>query len=68
MLPVHYDFLQNIFRRIFATWQACESLLASGEIDVRPIVSHEYPMSQYKEAFDTLFSGDACKILLDPQS
>lgn len=53
-------------RRIFSTWRACESLLASDKVDVEPMVSHDLPMTKYREAFGALLSGRACKILLDP--
>uniref|UniRef100_A0A6A7FYD4 L-threonine 3-dehydrogenase-like n=1 Tax=Hirondellea gigas TaxID=1518452 RepID=A0A6A7FYD4_9CRUS len=53
-------------RRIFSTWRACEALLASGKVDVTPLISHDMPMSRYADAFSALLSCKACKILLDP--
>lgn len=55
-------------RRIFHTWVECERLLAEGKVDVSPIISHFLPMTQYRQAFDLLLSGKACKIVLDPQN
>ncbi|CAL4161977.1 unnamed protein product, partial [Meganyctiphanes norvegica] len=55
-------------RRIFHTWKECERLLADGLVDAEPVISHDLPMSQYQSAFSDLLSGNACKIILDPQN
>jgi len=54
-------------RRIFHTWEETEKLLAAGKIRTEPVISHRIPMSQFEEAFTALFSGQACKIVIDPQ-
>ena len=44
-------------------------LVASGQIDVRPLVSATLPLSQGQEAFDRLYRGDEAallKIVLEP--
>lgn len=78
-LPLHVDdFLNDIVfksltlhtvhgRRIFDTWIKCEKLIADGKVDPKLIVSHEFSMTDYQNAFDTLMSGKACKIVVDPQ-
>lgn len=53
-------------RLIFHTWEETEKLVANGKIDVKAVITHRYPMSQFEQAFQTLFSGQACKIVLDP--
>ncbi|CAL1527444.1 unnamed protein product [Lymnaea stagnalis] len=53
-------------RLIFHTWEQSEALVADGKIDVKAVISHRFPMSQFEEAFKTLFSGEACKIVIDP--
>jgi threonine dehydrogenase-like Zn-dependent dehydrogenase len=35
-------------------------------VDVNIAVTHEFPMSQFEKAFEVLFSGEACKIMIDP--
>jgi threonine dehydrogenase-like Zn-dependent dehydrogenase len=37
------------------------------QVDPSMIVSHRLPMSNWKEAFDVLMSGECCKIVIDPQ-
>lgn len=54
-------------RRIFHTWEECEKLVAEKKVNPSLVISHDLPMTQYEEAFRALFSGEACKIVLDPQ-
>ena len=54
-------------RRIFHTWRETENLIADGRIDVSLVVSHRFPLSEFEKAFEALFSGKACKIVMDPQ-
>jgi len=51
-------------RRIFHTWEACEALVSSGKVDPTIIISHEFPLDQWQDAFDLLLSGKACKIVV----
>ncbi|XP_005101843.1 L-threonine 3-dehydrogenase [Aplysia californica] len=53
-------------RLIFHTWKEIEALVADKKINVKTVISHRFPMSQFEEAFKTLFSGKACKIVMDP--
>jgi len=54
-------------RRIFHTWEQCEKLISEGKVDPTMIVSHEFSMTNWQEAFNTLMSGEACKIVVDAQ-
>jgi len=51
-------------RFIFHTWQEAEKILASGKIDLSPIVSHHYPLEKWQEAHKTLLTGKALKIMV----
>jgi len=74
--PIHIENpLQNVIfksltlttvhgRRIFHTWEQCEYLIASGQVDPTKIVSHEFPLKDWQTAFDTLLAGEACKIVV----
>jgi len=55
-------------RKIFHTWEQCEKLISEGKVDPTKIVSHEFPMTRWQEAFDTLMSGHGCKIVVDAQT
>lgn len=51
-------------RKIFHTWIECEKILASGKVDLSPIISHHYPLQKWKEAHAMLLTGKATKIMI----
>ena len=55
-------------RRIFDTWVQCEKLVAEGKVNPKKIISHNFGMSNWSEAFEILLAGKACKIVIDPQN
>ncbi len=52
-------------RRMFETWYQMQALVASGRIDLRPIVTHVLPYEEFEHAFDVMRSGEAAKVVLD---
>ena len=57
--------LKGIYgRRMFETWYKMTTMLQTG-LDVSPVITHEYPASEYEAAFDTLEGGECGKVLLD---
>jgi threonine 3-dehydrogenase len=60
------DVLALSGRRIFATWYKTRWLLESGVVDLRPLITHEYPLGAFATAFNELDAGEACKIILRP--
>ncbi len=62
------DVLALSGRRIFATWYKTRWLLESGVVDLRPLITHEYPLEAFSTAFSELDAGEACKIVLHPTS
>jgi threonine 3-dehydrogenase len=56
--------LQGIFgRRLWETWQQASALLASG-LDIRPVITHRFPITRHREAFDLMRSGECGKVIL----
>lgn len=55
-------------RRIFHTWEETEALVADGKVDVNALISHRFPMSKFEDAFQVLFGGKGCKIVLYPSA
>lgn len=51
-------------REMFETWYKMASMLQSG-LDISPVITHRFPVSQYQEAFETMASGFSGKIILD---
>lgn len=52
-------------RRMFETWYQTQALVKSGRIDLRAIITHVLPYTQFDRAFELMRSGEAAKIVLD---
>jgi len=53
-------------RRLWETWYQMRALLASGAVDLRPVITHEFPLSRWQEAMEVMASGQSGKIALYP--
>ena len=57
--------LKGIYgREMFETWYKMSSMLQSG-LNIEPVITHRFPLSNYQEAFDLMASGQSGKIVLD---
>ena len=57
--------LKGIYgREMFETWYKMTSMLQSG-IDLEPVITHRFAMSDYAEAFSIMDSGQSGKVILD---
>jgi threonine 3-dehydrogenase len=74
--PIRIDLAQRIIfkgitilgingRRMFETWYQAQTLLASGRIDLAPVVTHVLPYADFDRAFALMESGEAAKVVLD---
>ena len=71
-VSLHWDemifkglFMKGIYgREMYDTWYKMLSMLQSG-FDISPIITHRYPVSDYKQAFETMKTGKSGKIILD---
>jgi threonine 3-dehydrogenase len=52
-------------RKLYATWEAMQSLLVSGKLDIRPAITHILPWQEYERAFELTASGMAGKVVLN---
>jgi threonine 3-dehydrogenase len=52
-------------RRMFETWYQTEALVRSGRVDLRAIITHVLPYTQFERAFELMNKGEAAKIVLD---
>lgn len=52
-------------RLMFETWYQCEQFLREGKLDLRPLITHQFPFRDYEEAFAVLERGEAVKVILD---
>jgi len=57
--------LKGIYgREMFETWYKMASLLQSG-LDLKPIITHHFPVQEFEQAFETVGSGRSGKVILD---
>jgi threonine 3-dehydrogenase len=55
-------------RELFRTWQQMTTLLATGMVDVSPVITHRFPLERWQEAFEVTASGRSGKVILLPGS
>ena len=53
-------------RRMFETWTQMENLLASGKLDVNPVITHVLPLQDWEKGIELAKSGQACKVIYRP--
>jgi threonine 3-dehydrogenase len=49
---------------MYETWYQMSAMLQSG-LDVKPVITHRFPWSEYAEAFAVAASGESGKVLLE---
>ena len=51
-------------RRMFETWYLMTAMLHTG-LDVSPVITHEFDVSEFHEAFEVMRGGRGAKVILD---
>jgi threonine 3-dehydrogenase len=51
-------------REIFSTWFKMTHMLESG-LSIAPIITHHFPVEEYEQGFQAMFSGQSGKVILD---
>ncbi|MBK7403822.1 MAG: L-threonine 3-dehydrogenase [Phycisphaerales bacterium] len=51
-------------RKMFQTWYQMEELLLSGRLELDEIITHQFPLEDFKTAFETMISGKGIKVVL----
>ena len=51
-------------REMFETWYKMIAMLQSG-LDLTPILTHHYPVTEFKKGFEIMLSGQSGKVILD---
>jgi len=52
---------------VWTSWERCIHLLREGRVRTEELISHEFPLSQFEEAFRVTQDGTATKVFLNPQ-
>jgi len=59
--------LQGSFSHNWPIWERVIQLIAAGTLDVRPITGGVWPLAEWREAFETMHSGQIVKAVLKPE-
>jgi len=76
--PFELDFARDIIfkgatvqgingRKMFETWFQMEALLATGRLNLEPVITHRLRLSEFKKAMGLLESGEAIKVVMRPE-
>jgi alcohol dehydrogenase/L-iditol 2-dehydrogenase len=60
--------LQGSFSHNWPIWERVIRLIATGTLDVRPITGGIWPITEWKEAFEKMHSGQIVKAVLRPEA
>jgi len=55
-------------RQVFGTWYTTRWLLEHGVVDLRPLITHRYPLASFEQGLAELDAGRACKVVLSPNT
>jgi alcohol dehydrogenase/L-iditol 2-dehydrogenase len=58
--------LQGSFSHTWSTWERVLRLLATGKLDVTPIIGGVWPLAEWREAFEAMHSGRVLKAVVKP--
>lgn len=58
--------LQGSFSHNWPMWERVLTLLANGQLDVRPIIGGVWPVSEWHTAFEKMHKGEVIKSVLKP--
>ena len=58
--------LQGSFSHNWPIWERVISLLASGQLNVKPIIGGVWPITEWHEAFEKMHHGEVVKSVLKP--
>jgi L-threonine 3-dehydrogenase len=50
-------------RKMYDTWYQMKGLLDSNRIDLKPLITHQFTLDQYEEAFKLVLSGQCGKVV-----
>jgi threonine 3-dehydrogenase len=58
-------FIKGIYgREMFETWYKMVAMIQSG-LNIKPIITHKFPVDKFKEGFEIMEKGNSGKIILD---
>jgi L-iditol 2-dehydrogenase len=73
---IHLDFnrvvlkelrVQGVWSSNWRSWDRALRLVSQGRVNLTPLISHRFPLSEWRQAFDLLWRREGLKILLFPE-
>ncbi len=75
--PITFDWNQHIVfkaasvigisgRKLWQTWYQARGLIRSGAVDLSPLVTHHFQLSDFESAIEQMASGESGKVVLTP--
>jgi len=58
--------LQGSFSHNWPIWERVIALMASGQLDVKPIIGGIWPITEWHDAFEKMHKGEVVKSVLKP--
>jgi len=58
--------LQGSFSHNWPVWERVIALMASGQLDVQPIIGGVWAITEWHEAFEKMHKGEVVKSVLKP--
>lgn len=74
--PIHTDFNKITMKElrvigsygyVWTSWRRSIRLLSEGKVSTEALISHEYPLSRFDEAFRATQDGSATKVIFNPE-
>ena len=56
----------GVYGHVWGTWEKTLALMQSKKVDVRPLITHKMPLTDWREGVDAIQRGEAIKVLLQP--
>ncbi|MFW5991917.1 MAG: L-threonine 3-dehydrogenase [Halanaerobiaceae bacterium] len=53
-------------REMFKTWHIAAGLLRGKRLDLKPVITHTFPLTEYEKGMELMKSGNCGKIILKP--
>ena len=60
------DVLGLTGRYMYSTWDRVQRLVTRGLVDLKSVVTHQFPLEKAEEGFQLLLKGEASKVILTP--
>jgi L-iditol 2-dehydrogenase len=58
--------LKGSFSHNWPIWERIIRLIGTGKLDVAPVIGGVWPLEKWRDAFETMHSGEICKAVLKP--